>query len=154
MPRVNMLKLMSDNGAAPSLRLAGEGNTSAPGAGCPTFTASNTARAAADNGTLCTLPAFMRRAGTTQIAAAVSTSPQVIPRTSPVRAAVRMAKRKASAAIPTRPSSAARKAGTCCHGKAGWCATARTLRGAGSSSARLPRQRAGLSPVRSLRARA
>ena len=61
----------------------------------PLFAASrSTDRAGSDSGTLCSLAAFMRAAGTVQRACVLSISDQRAPITSPVRAAVRMANRK------------------------------------------------------------
>ena len=53
------------------------------------------------NGTRCSLPAFIRSAGTVQTLADRSISLQRAPMTSPVRAAVRMANSSARAAKPS-----------------------------------------------------
>jgi hypothetical protein len=61
-------------------------------------------RVAPDSGTRCSRLAFIRPAGTVQMAPARSMSPHVAPIASPVLAAVRMARRSASATPHHRPA--------------------------------------------------
>ena len=74
--------------------------------------ASMTARTLAVSGTRCSLPAFIRAAGTIQIRCASSISVQRMPSTSPVRAAVRIASSSARALTASRPRRRTRKAPT------------------------------------------
>lgn len=77
-----------------------------------------------------------------------STSPQVMPRTSPERAAVRVRNCNARAPIPSRWASSFHQRDALASATAGRCSVSFTFDGLGRSSAKFPRQRAGLSTVR------
>jgi hypothetical protein len=89
MRRSSMIMAMFESGLSRLL----PGNTQSPALGFRNgATAFRTAEAASDSGTLCSARAFMRVAGTLQTAAFMSTSDHRAPMTSPVRAAVKIAK--------------------------------------------------------------
>ena len=102
------------------LALLATGETNALGSGLvASFATSRSASSApSDSGTRCSRPAFMRSAGTIQVAACMSNSDHRAPITSPVRAAVRIANRSASAETPSSLASAAVNAPTSCQGSA------------------------------------
>ena len=90
---------------------------SLPAASSFAFSNSSTQRGA--SGTLCSLPAFMRSAGTVQVAWSRSISHHFASSTSLVRAAVRMRNSNAKLAIAGSPSCSLRtKAGTSVYGRA------------------------------------
>jgi hypothetical protein len=128
---------MSESGLPRTL-----GNTRASGWGWIGRSSRRRPQAGGGRGTRCSFRAFIRTPGTLQSAAERSNSRQVMPRTSPVRAEVKIEKRSAAAPIPSTLASAAQKAGSCCQGSAGRWATRWTRRGGGSSSDKRPRQRA------------
>ena len=70
----------------------------------------------------------MRAPGMVHTLASSSTSPQVIPRTSPERAAVRIAKASAFAAMPSRCARSTMNAGASRQSSAAWCSTAAPCR--------------------------
>ena len=88
--------------------------------------------AAVDSGTRCSFPAFMRSAGIVHTRASISISIHVAPRTSPDRAAVKIANSAARAAIPSRWLNSFMKTPTSCHGKAGGFLTGAILLGLAS----------------------
>ena len=71
-------------------------NTRSPERG----SAARSALACSDSGTVCCLPPFIRSAGTVQVRACRSISPQRAPIASPVRAAVRIVSSSARAPVP------------------------------------------------------
>src|SRR5712691_7645304 len=111
----------------------GPGNTGAARSGLPSRIRANgrtvpiTASEASESGTRCSRPAFMRPAGTVQTLASRSISPHRAPKTSPVRAAVKIANSSARAAMPSRPRRASRNSGKSSIGRAAWCSTLRTF---------------------------
>lgn len=74
--------------------------------------ARNSAITAGASGTQCSLPAFMRAAGTVQSALSRSISGQRAPNTSPVRAAVNIVNSSARAALLWRARSSVMKLGS------------------------------------------
>jgi len=100
------------------------------------------------SGMRCSLPAFILPSGMVQTPAFRSISCQVAPRTSPDRAAVRMANSSALAPLPGIPLSDTMNAPIWAYGRAAWCSTLAVLFGADSSTSRCPFHRAGLGPVR------
>ena len=73
---------------------------------------SRIASARADSGTRCSLPAFMRSAGTVQVLSSRSNSVHRAPIVSPVLAAVRIVNSSARAAMPSCSRNANRKPGS------------------------------------------
>ena len=134
---------MSDN--EPPL---GPGNTTSSALRPSSCTTCNTESAASLRGTSCCSDAFIRPAGTVQSLAARSTSPQVIPRTSPDLAAVKIANSRALAATPSRLRSWDMNVGISPYGRAAWCLTVAFLRGLRNTS-KWPFSLAGFSPLRS-----
>ncbi len=116
--------------------------------GSPRLSWLSTANAWEESGTRCGRPAFMRSAGTVQIAVRRSISRHRAPSVSPVRAAVRIVNSNASAPIPSRKRSVAMKAANSTKGRAARCLTGAMRPCAGNTFARWPFQRAGFASVR------
>ena len=106
------------------------------------------------SGTLCSLPAFMRSAGTFQTSVPRSISDHLAPITSPVRPAVNIINSNARAELPDRLCSAVMNFCISLYGRAGWCLTRFTFAVFARILSRCPRRRAGFSPSTYFRARA
>ncbi len=110
-----------------------------------------TCSAALESAARCTLPPFMRSAGTVQVPRATSISPHVAPRISPERAAVRIPNIRARAPIPPTSERRAMNSAISSIGRARWCLTRDTFPGSASSLSRCPFHRAGFGQDRSSR---
>jgi hypothetical protein len=114
----------------------------------PSVSVEMRSRTRSGSGTRCSLPAFMRSAGTVQSFSRILNSERRAPITSLVLPAVGIVNSSARAATPSCASRLVGNAGSSAYGSALWCCALRTFDRDGKSLSRCPRHRAGFSPWR------